>query len=152
MIDHHIYTIGKMKGLSVEDQLDWRYDIEHYVRDMCAIQGIPNKNVTFIHPPDYYSYAEDNHKSEAELMEWELNQIAHCDIVIVNLDGIEESIGSHIELGVVNAVNMVTDRHIFVLGLGKMKDDIYPWIKESIFRCENDAESMAKYIVKYLIL
>lgn len=142
-----IYTCGKMSGISYVEQMAWRLKIESEIK---SALNFTDERVKFVHPPYYYNYEEKYHKTEREILEWEMAQVHDCDIVIVNLDGIEDTIGSHMELGAVQGINRFGDKHIFVIGLGK-DDGLHPWIKESCIRIEDDYAKAAEYIVEYLL-
>ena len=139
-----IYTVGKMSGLTYEEQMGWRRNIENRVRYKADVP------VQFIHPPLFYGYHQKLHKTESEIKEWELNQVLSSDIIIVNLDGINESVGSHFEMGAVNAMNMFGNRHIFVVGIGDSA--VHPWIDLSFIRRESNIEDAADYIASYLLV
>lgn len=141
-----IYTCGKMSGISFIEQMMWRSRIESEIKSSLDC----GQSVKFIHPPLYYNYEENNHKTEREILEWEMTQVHDCDILIVNLDGIEDTTGSHMELGAVQGINRFGDKHIYVVGLGK-SDNLHPWIKESCIRIEEDYAKAAEYIVEYLL-
>ena len=70
----------------------------------------------------------------------------------MNLDGIESSIGTHYELAAIDAHNHSNNHFIYVIGIGEMKDDLHPWIKDSIFRHEEDIQAAANYIADYLLI
>jgi len=141
-----IYTCGKMSGISFIEQMMWRTRIESEIKSALDC----GQSVRFVHPPLYYNYDENYQKTEREILEWEMAQVHDCDIVIVNLDGIEDTIGSHMELGAVQGINRFGDKHIFVVGLGK-PENLHPWIRESCIRIEDDYAKAAEYIVEYLL-
>ena len=140
-----IYTAGKMSGITFEDQMKWRKEFEHCLREHT------DKQLSFLHPPLYYNYESINHKTEAEIKEWELNQLRDCNIVIVNLRDVNTTVGTHFELGFINAVNMFGNKHIYVIGIGD-ETNIHPWIELSMFRQEPNIESACDYITEYLLL
>ena len=141
-----IYTAGKMSGLTFEEQMQWRSVFEY------KLKKISDEVLVFLHPPLYYNYESPPlHKSEAEIKEWELNKIRECDIVVVNLDGINDSIGTHIELGLINAMNMFGNKHIYVIGIGDATDK-HPWIQSSLLRVEPDIDAACNYINDYLLV
>ena len=114
-MSYRIYTAGKMAGLSKRDQIGWRYKIEQCVRDAADMFGIPQSSLKFIHPPVYYTYGEKHYQSEKEIKDWDINQVCKSDIVIVNLDSVDDSIGTHYELATVDAVNSFNNKHIFAV-------------------------------------
>lgn len=138
-----IYTAGAMKGSTLTEQMSWRFALEIAVKNHAN-----GKSFTFIHPPLYYNYEETSHQTEREIMEYELNALRRCDILVVNLADVHKSIGTHMELGFVNAVNAFGNRHIFVIGIG---DDTpaHPWIEASLFRKERTVEEAAAFISYY---
>lgn len=140
-----IYTAGKMSGLSFAEQTDWRTSFEKVLLSKAS------RPVCVVIPPMYYNYLSHNHNSEAEVKEWDLNQIRESNIVVVNLQGIESSIGTHFELGFINAINSFGGKHIYVVGIGD-PEKLHPWIGLSLFRCEPDVESAADYIANYLLV
>lgn len=140
-----IYTAGKMSGLTLEQQMQWRTELEYKLRKFSEVK------IEFIHPPLFYNYEKTYHKSEAEIKEWELNKIRECDIVVVNLDGIGSSVGTHFELGFINAMNMFGNKHIYVIGIGDT-ENLYSWIELSTLRIEPDVDSACQYINDYLLV
>ena len=138
-----IYTAGKMGGLSYEDQMDWRWQLEKQMRAMDA-------DAIFIHPPQYYRYGESLHKTEREAMMWDLSQIRESDIVVVNLNNIADSIGTHMELGFIEALNQTGSKHIYVIGIGQANCN-HPWFNEVLHRREDTVNDAANYICTYLL-
>lgn len=55
-------------------------------------------NVECISPPDYYDYGKNYHKRESEVMRFDLRKIKECDVVLVNLDNIRNSLGTSDEI------------------------------------------------------
>ena len=140
-----IYTAGKMNGLSYEQQLSWR------MRFQTELENRSDQLITFIHPPLFYNYGATRHKTEREVMEWELNQIRTCDIVVVNLNEVNSTTGTHMELGFINAMNMIGNKHIYVVGIGSTRN-VHPWIECSMLRVEPTIESACDYIAEYLLM
>ena len=141
-----IYTVGKMSGISYEEQIAWRKHLEECVK----LYYDGSNRVTFIHPPLYFNYQEHLHNTEREVLDWEMMQLHDCNIVVVNLDQIDTTIGSHMELGAVQGINRFGDKYIYVVGVGE--DSVHPWIKETCTRIENNFTDAAKYIARYLLV
>jgi len=140
-----IYTAGKMSGLTFDQQMNWRNKVEVELRQRT------DKPLTFLHPPMFYNYEHNHHHTEAEVKRWELNQLRTCDIVVVDLNGIESTIGTHYELSFVDAMNMFGNKHIYAIGIGSVRGT-HPWIALSMHRVEPTIEDACDYIVKYLLL
>lgn len=146
MKEFKIYTCGKMNGIPFGEQMRWRYQIENEIRMRT------DRAITFIHPPLFYGYHMNFHKSEKEVMDWELKQILECDIIIANLEGIMSSIGSHMELGAACGAKLSSSRNISIIGIGEPEEPIHPWLKMCQLRYEKDIADAATYIVNYLLI
>lgn len=140
---YKIFTSGKMGGLSYEEQMKWRKNLEKAIKLRC------NKNIIFVHPPMYYQYG--NEKNEREAKEWEINQLKDSDIIVVNLTTIADSIGTHIELGIVEAMNEFGYKHIHVIGIGNPNTN-HPWIQMGLLKQVDTIDEAADYILSYLLL
>ena len=132
-----------MGGLSYADQMKWRNSLETILRSKC------DKNIIFVHPPVFYQYGDEINEREAK--EWEISQLRDSDIVVVDLATINDSIGTHIELGIVEAMNMFGYKHIHIIGVGKPNVN-HPWIQMGIFRQEDTLEDAADFIIDYLLI
>lgn len=144
-MERRIYTIGKMSGIPYEKQMGWRNKIEHAIRDRT------DGNVVFIHPPLFYNFESMNYHCESEIKEFDLAKVQESDIVVVNLDQIESSVGSIYEIATACAMNDFGNKHIFVIGIGDASN-LHPWIQCSLTRCEKNIESAADYISTFLLV
>lgn len=135
-----------MAGLTYEEQMRWRYKIE------ALIKSKTSRQITFVHPPVFYTYDNHFHQSEREVKDWDINQVRDSDIVIVNLDGVNSSVGTHYELSLIDAINSFGNKHIYLIGIGKSEEPIHPWIQCSLHRHEEDFEDAADYIIGYLLI
>lgn len=122
----------------------WRWELERAVRERV-------ENVILVHPPRYYRYDASFHKTEREVMQWDLSQIRDSHIVVVNLENISQSIGTHMELGFIEALNQTGDQHIYVIGVG-IPDVDHPWLNEILHRREDTVAEAADYITTYLLV
>lgn len=139
-----IYTAGEMGGLTYDEQMEWRLHLQN------EIEGMTDANVKFIHPPNYYRYDKTYHKSEKEVMDWDLSHAINSDIVVVLLSNIHDSIGTHIEIGAINTANRM-GKQIYIIGVGR-SDTAHPWIDLNLHRQEDNIEDAADYIAKYLLV
>jgi hypothetical protein len=140
--EYKIFTSGAMSGLSNEEQLRWRWKLEKEIKSRI------DKNITYIHPPLFFDY---DYPDQKIVKEWEINQIIDSDIVVFNLSNIRNSIGTHIEMGVVEAVNRLGGKHISTVGIGIPNTD-HPWIQSGIFYQAKDIEEAADFICTYLVI
>lgn len=135
---YRIYTIGKMKGLEWKELFDWRLKLGEYLEPLASV------SYKIIHPPVYYNYSMKD-VPEREIKEFELNKLASCDIAVVNLAGINDSVGSHYELAYIDAINSIGNKHIFVVGVGS-GEGVHPWILESLFKRVSTVREAAELI------
>lgn len=135
-----------MGGSPLHEQTAWRYELERLIKEKA-----PDKSVIFVHPPDYYNYDTQKHKTENEERVWALSQLKDSDIVVVNLSNISSSIGTIMELATADAMNQFGYKHIHVVGVGKPETD-HPWISSSLLRQEDDLRDAADYITEYLLI
>lgn len=134
-----IYLAGKMSGLTYEEMNKWREDIAKIINHMADYCG---KEVNVVNPVDYYNFRMPRHQNEREVMQYDLSHVKSSNIVVVNINGLRESIGSCIEL------YEAYKNNIPVIALDK-KDEykyLHPWIKECITRYEGNEENVATYI------
>lgn len=139
---YKIFTSGKMGGLSYLEQMEWRRNLEK------EILLKTDKKVTFIHPPLFFDYGFPDQRTAKE---WEINQILDSDIVVCDLSNIKDSIGTHIEIGIIEAINRLPGKHIYTVGFGKPDSD-HPWIKSSMFYRVTDIKETADFIATYLLI
>ena len=147
-----IYTCGKMSGITFSKQMIWRKELQYYVEQKYEELHGTHANITFINPPDFFNYENNLHKSEREIRDWEIGQVCDSDILVVNLDGILDSIGSHFELGAVVGANISSNKNIKIIAIGEKPQDLHPWIELSWLRHETSIQDAADYIVNYLLV
>lgn len=145
MKTYKIFTSGRMSGLAYDRQNGWQRRIEDLIKNRT------DKSVVFVHPPMFYQYEENNPQNDIESMNWEMNQLIDSDVLIVDLNDISYSIGTHIKLGIAAAVNKIALKNIFIVGVGK-PDTNHPWIVNGMFHCEETPEDAADYIVNNLLV
>ena len=126
-----IYLAGGMSGLTLEDQTRWR----NRFRDAIKYGGYEfDKRVKFFSPPDYYNFDEKHHKSEREIMDFDLYNLKRSDLIVVNFNA-PESIGTAMELMVAR------ENKIPVIGLNNDGVELHPWLSECCTRiCDNFRE------------
>lgn len=142
---YKIFTAGKMGGLDYEQQMSWRTEVEN------LITSASDKPITFVHPPMYYQYKENDSDNDIESKIWETNQLKDSDIVVVDLSTIADSIGTHMELGIIEAINSTSNKFIYVVGIGKPNIN-HPWISQCVFHREDTIKEAADYIVSHLLI
>lgn len=151
MKDIKIYTAGKNSGLTKEEAMSWRRQLEKSVRQLMATMDLDKRiRVTFVHPSNYYFPGENNALSDKEVLYWMYKQIHESDIVVVSLEGVLTSVGTLLELGAIQAINTFADGFISVVGIGDKTG--YDCVDGIILRRENTVSKAAEYIIDYLLL
>ena len=126
--DPKIYLSGKMSGISLEEAMVWRNKfINEYSKHTSFTPDIFN-------PPLYFNYEMPVEAfSDRECFRYEMRILKTSDIVVVNLDQVETSIGSLQELAVAWAndipVIAVDEKHDT---LEEAVEDMHPWLVEEI--------------------
>lgn len=143
----YIYLAGAIGcyGVGAEYPKQWRkLASEWFEKYPGYIYG--DYNFRCIDPTQYYEYGRDYHKSEKEVMLFDLRKIRCSDVVLVNLKDIEESPGT------IDEIFYAWLNKIPVIGFfdtENNKDDfnLHPWIREQIDRIEVGENAMRKAMV-----
>lgn len=90
-----IYLAGKMGGLSMSAMNNWR----HYLKkQILQLADVCDKNVNVINPVDYYNFENMAHQNEFEVMQFDINKVKQCDLIIAKASGLNTSIDTSIEI------------------------------------------------------
>lgn len=135
-----IYLSGSMSGVSLEEQSKWRQKVTNAINH----QYEHEKKALFFNPVNYYNYKERQHKSEKEIMEFDLHNLRNSNLVIVNFNNIW-SIGTAMEL------MLAKEMHIPVIGWNSSGEELHPWLTECTTRlCDNLRETVEHVVNFYL--
>lgn len=133
-----IYLCGAMGCYdNPEEYMFWRRKIVSIYRDVADV----------FDQSEFYNYEHRMHKTEKEVMEYELYHLIRSDLIILNLDRVHESVGSIMEIAIANDHNIP----IIAFGAEDKMENLHPWIKECIFRHENNMPDVITYINKYFL-
>lgn len=113
-----IYLAGACKYID-DEGAEWRERATKMLEQAAEWQGVKLK---VINPLTYFSYADNKHKSHKQIKQFYINKIRHCDVVLINLNDSDKSVGSGQE------VQFAVCNNIPVVGFGK--NNVYPWIAE----------------------
>lgn len=134
-----IYLAGKMSGISFEKSDAWRREIKQQLLVRSMNSGC---NTAIINPVDFYNFINVRHQNDNEVMKFDLGKVKTSNIVIVNLDGLNTSIGSCIEC--YEAYKQ--DIPVLAFGENNLYDNLHPWIKNCITRYSENKEDIINYI------
>lgn len=135
-----IYLSGGMGSLSMEEQSKWRKQIIDEIEINCHYEKKP----IFFNPVNYYNFEEKRHKSEKEIVEFDLNAIRNSDLIIVNFND-PKSIGTCAELAI------AYDRHIPIIGINKNGAELHPWLTEFTTRMCDSIREAVEHIVDFYL-
>lgn len=140
-----IYLAGAMSGLTYEEMNAWRNKI---ARNIEFMEEIYECVIEVVNPVDYYNFRTPRHQTEREVMKYDLAHVKSSDIIVVNLSGLNSSIGSCIEL------YEAYKNDIPVIAFGSDEDykKLHPWVKEYVTRYEESEEDVRTYIADFYIV
>jgi nucleoside 2-deoxyribosyltransferase len=136
-----IYLSGGMGSLSMEEQSKWRNQIINAINfgDYHC-----EKKPIFFNPVNYYNFEERRHKTEREIVDFDLNAVRNSDLIIVNFND-PKSLGTCAELAI------AYDRHIPIIGINKNKLELHPWLTEFVTRMCDDIRETVEYTVDFFL-
>lgn len=136
-----IYLSGSMSGVSFDEQSKWRKQI---------IEAIKfgdydyEKKPIFFNPVDYFNFEETKHKSEREVMEFDLNGVRNSDLIIVNFND-PKSLGTCAELAI------AYEMKIPIIGINKNGIELHPWLECFCNRMCSDIREAVEYVVEFYL-
>lgn len=137
-----IYLSGRMSGVPHDEMMYSRNKVASYLEFLIKTMDADWK---VANPAYFYNYKNNAHKSDKEIMQFELNLVKNSDVVLVNIKDINESIGSCIE------VYEAYKNDIPVITYGEDEDwhVVHPWIKECVTRREKTYDEACGYIADF---
>ena len=136
-----VYLSGGMGNISFEEQTKWRNAIRDEV--LYGAKDISEK-VKFFSPPDYYNFEEIRHRTEREIMEFDLDCLRKSDVVVVNFND-PKSIGTAQEL------ILAKEWHIPVIGINKDNIELHPWLIECTTRMCDSLREAVDYLIDFFL-
>lgn len=141
-----VYLAGAMGCFkdNLEAMNGWRIKVTNYLNDYVDRIG---RRLDIVNPVDYFNFIEPRkYKTQKEIMDFDLFHVKRSDLIIVNLDHINESAGTIIEL---YQANKISDIPVIAFG---DNSNIHPWILECINRIEPDLQSAIEYINEFYLI
>lgn len=135
-----------MGGLSFNEMNIWRKELKEQLQFAAETSGYL---VQVINPVDFYNYKEKKHQSEEEVEDFELSHITTSDIVIVNLEGLNSSDGTKIEIYEAKHNNRIP---VIAFGDRNLYDKLHPWVKRNITRVEDNIGRAVKYVQDFYMI
>lgn len=135
-----IYLAGKMSGLSFDEMNNWRKDTND---KLLIISQIADYQLQIINPVDYYNFEKKCYQSEAEVEDYDLAHVVSSDLIIVNLEGLNSSDGTKLEIHDAKYHNKIP---VIAFGNKDLYNDLHPWVKRNITRVEKSVDDAISYI------
>lgn len=140
------YLAGKMSGLTLEQMNGWREEISYYLKLYAETSDC---KITVVNPVNYYNFEEIRHQSEEEVEDFDLAKATSSTFIIVNLDGLNSSIGTQIELHDCNYHKRIP---VIAFGDDEKYKTLHPWVKRDITRVEKDIYGACRYIKDFYMM
>lgn len=137
-----IYLAGAMSGLTYEEMNQWRVNISKIINHMADYHECI---IDVVNPVNYYNFKNPRHQNEREVMMYDLAHVKSSNIIVVKLDGLNNSIGSCIEL----YEAYKNDIPVIALGTDEEYEKLHPWIRECITRYEKTDDEVSLYISEF---
>ena len=141
-----IYLAGKMGGLTFAEMNEWRAKLKEILTTYADFSSV---NINIVNPVDFYNFETPRHQNELEVEEFDLAHVISSNIIIVNLDGLNDSIGTAIELHDAKYHNRIP---VIAFGNKDKYDGLHPWIKNNITRVEETIYDVAAYIKDFYLI
>ncbi len=134
-----IYECGAMSGLTFAQMNTWR---EYFKIAITNVAESIGKKIRVVNPVDYYNFREPKHKTQLEIMQFDLLKVRESNIIVVNLEKLSTSIASSIECYEAYKLG------IPVLAFGSDEDyeKLHPWVQCCITRHDKDYRECINYI------
>ncbi len=141
MKDFQIYLAGKTGGLTQVEANGWRNNVKNILENY---ESKRFNNIRVINPNDFFNYYKTLHKTHKQIKRFFMSQIDKSDLVIVNLNNSNSSVGTGQEL------EHARMKGIPIVGYGT--ENIYLW--ESEEDCDvvfNTEEECVEYVLDYYL-
>lgn len=141
---YRIYLCGGMNKFgkeNFEEGNSWRVYCKKTL-EACDSRFI----VSVCNPNDYFNFIDEPpaYKTQSEVMKFDLYQLRHSDLVIVNFNDISS-------LGSMSEIAIAYDRKIPVIGLNSNKQKLHPWQECMCERIFENIDEMLDYVEDFYL-
>lgn len=145
MKNYQIYLAGGMQKFGkekFEEGNKWRTICKRNLEEDVYTEYM----VKVINPNDYFSFIKEpsKHRTEREIMEFDLNKVRNSDLIIINFNDMY-SLGSMAELAI------AYEKRIPVIGLDIEKQKLHPWQVEMCNRIFDNINDMLEYVEEFYL-
>lgn len=142
-----IYLAGAMEAYAGTDKASkWR---DEFVSELQHVNSLNRHEFTCINPLDYYTYENNDSKSELEIFKFDLRKVRQSDILLVNLSDIRSSIGTCIECyeAYKDGIPVLGFLEQEIQSDDELKQIIHPWVYSCFDRIETGKYAMDEIIL-----
>lgn len=139
-----VYLAGGMAGFSREEQGGWRAEVYDRLMNGDSYYGYKYELDVF-NPVIYYNYFEKQHKTEKEVLRYELDKLRKSDLLVVNFDTSEHSKGTMAEIAV------AYEHRIPIIGLSSDWKNLHTWEIEMSTRICEDMDELIEHILLFYL-
>lgn len=137
-----IYLSGGMKNLSIEEQSVNRDYITEELNNITASKY----RLDIFDPLDYFTYHNPTHKTEKQILNFELNALRNSNLIIVDFND-PNSLGTMAELSI------AYEHRIPVIGLMQYNyGGLHAWQVEMCDVIFDDIDELIEYVRDYYLL
>lgn len=129
-----VYLAGSCKNVSVEERNKWRDFLVE------TLENRSNHLIAF-NPNGHFAYEKNNPNNEKLVMDFFLHRLSNCEIVVVNLNNSDKSVGTGIEFGMALAQNK------FIIGFGDT--NVYEYMREKCSVVFSDVDEVAVFLLEH---
>lgn len=140
-----VYIAGGMSGIPYDEYKSRRNNVKDklfkYYENNC--DSYPY--ILYVtDPSDYYNYDNQVHKSEKEVMNFELNRVRNSNIIVVDFLNVY-SLGTMTELAIAH------EHRIPIIGINDMNNELHPWQVEMCDRIFDTVEDTVQYVGEFYL-
>ena len=135
------YLAGAMACQTHKEMNSWRIELENKLSRLAKNFEVKLK---IYNPVDYYNFNEKRQKSEAEVMDFDLDLVLKSDFIIVNTKDILKSPGTITECA------LAWKKGIPILGFGEAPD--HPWVERFFRRIDDNMDELMDYIKDFYFM
>ena len=141
----NIYIAGAMGGVPYETYKPRRNNIKNGLVNYYNSNSNSYPYLLYVtDPSDYYNYDNQVHKTEKEVMNFELNKVRNSNLIVVDF---YESYS----LGTMTELTIAHEHRIPIIGINDQDNILHPWQIEMCERIFDSIDDAVMYIGEFYL-